>query len=92
MLPIAYRFIFEPLARHAGFLTPIPPEFPLRDPNNNPEGNAFYQDIIAPYWIPIKSALEASFDSQFSETETALHTITQTMDSCLDRLRQEYAN
>jgi len=90
MLPIAYRFIFEPLARHAGFLTPIPPEFPLRDPNNNPEGNVFYQGVIASYWVPIKSALEASFNSQFSETETALHTITQTMDACFDRLRQEY--
>ena len=90
MLPFTYRFIFEPLARHAGFLTPIILQFPLRMPDNVPEANAFYREVIAPYWIPIKNALELSFDSQFCEIEAALRTITQTMDACLDRLQQEY--
>lgn len=90
MLPIMYRFIFEPLARQAGFLTPIPPDYPLQWLDNSPEENVFYREVIAPYWISIKSALEASFDSQFNKTEEALGTISKTMDVCLDRLRREY--
>lgn len=91
MLPIAYRFIFEPLARHAGFLAPVPPDYLLQAPENTPESTAFYREVIAPYWTPIKSALEASFDSQFSKTEEALQDISEVVDACLDRLRQEYA-
>lgn len=86
LLPLAFRFIFEPLARHAGFLAPVPPSYPLQAPGNVLEGNAFYREVIASYWIPIKSALEASFASQFSKTEEALVTITETMNACLDRL------
>ncbi|MFL5624277.1 MAG: hypothetical protein ACJ788_01615 [Ktedonobacteraceae bacterium] len=90
MLPIVYRFIFEPLARHAGFLTPIPPDYPLQWSDNSPEENVFYREMIAPYWVQIKSSLEVSFDSQFNETEKALDAICKTVDACLDRLRQEY--
>jgi hypothetical protein len=89
MLPIAYRFIFEPLARHAGFLAPIPPHYTLRAPKNNPEGSVFYREVIAPYWILLKRALETSFTSQFSKTEEALNAITKTMDACLERLLEE---
>lgn len=89
MLPIAYRFIFEPLARHAGFLTPIPPHYPLQASNNNPEGSVFYREAIAPYWIPMKRALETSFTSQFSKSEEAMYAISNTIDACLDRLLEE---
>lgn len=83
---IAYRFIFEPLARYAGFLAPIPPDYPLRAVGNDPEHSPFYREIIASYWIPMKSALEASFDSQFNETEKALQTISELVDACLETL------
>ncbi|HEY7348129.1 MAG TPA: hypothetical protein VH599_07385 [Ktedonobacterales bacterium] len=86
MLPIAYRFIFEPLARHAGFLTPIPPDYQLHAPDNRPEQSAFYRDVIASYWLPIKQALEASFASEFSKTEEMLETISEKMDACLEEL------
>lgn len=91
LLPVAYRFIFEPLARHAGFLAPIPSDYPIQAPDNNPEDNAFYREVIAPYWIPIKSEIETSFENQFNKTEQVLQTITQTMDACLDRLLEVFA-
>jgi hypothetical protein len=83
MLDITYRFIFEPLARHAGFLAPIPPDYPLRMPENKPEASVYYRKVIAPHWIPIKSALEASFDSQFSKAEEELQVISETVDAFL---------
>jgi len=92
MLPIAYRFIFEPLVRCAGFLAPIPPDYPLQAPDNTPEGNTFYREVIASYWIPIKSALETSFDSQFSKAEEELQVISETMDAFLGKLLEESIN
>ena len=89
MLPTVYRFIFEPLARRAGYLVPIPPDYPLLYLDNIPEKTAFYRETIAPYWISIKSTLEASFASQFSKTEDALQIISKTIDSCLDELLEK---
>jgi hypothetical protein len=86
MIPFAYRFIFEPLARHTGLLMPIPPQYTLQSPENIPEVNDFYCEVVAPYWLSMKHALEWSFDSQFTETEAAIQTITHTMDECFDRL------
>jgi hypothetical protein len=86
ILPTAYRFIFEPLARHAGFLAPIPSDYPGLMVDNMPEKNAFYRETIAPYWISIKSTLETSFDSQFSKTEEELQMISETMDAFLSKL------
>jgi len=82
---------FEPLARHAGFLAPITPNFPLRNPDNTPESSILYREVIAPYWLSIKSAPEASFVNQFRKTEEALQAMSEVVDACLDRLRQEYA-
>ena len=89
MLPTAYRFIFEPLARHAGFLAPIPSDYPGLMLDNIPEKNAFYQDVVAPYWISIKSTLEKSFANQFSNTEEELQVISKTLNSCLDELLEK---
>jgi hypothetical protein len=85
-LPIAYRSIFEPIARHAGFLTPIPPDYPLQAPNNIPEGNAFYREAVAPFWQTIKACLERSYANQFVETEQAIENISENINAFLDNL------
>ncbi len=78
-----YRGILEPLARNAGFVAANPD---ADHPYNNANNSSFYVNYFSRYWHLIEQQLNISFDSDFSEEETALDHMVEHLDTFLKEI------